>query len=141
MLCVQVCTELGVTAVVMPEISDILQGRKTSAVCSTLAYLASACVQAGIQVWYYPALLTKSDGCSKRQMASLLLLCHNMIPSLMGLVYGCFYDIVHLARSDNENHQEMCIYTYKVEISTGARLSPCLCECSLRSLICLHSHQ
>ncbi|KAK9864258.1 hypothetical protein WJX84_010495 [Apatococcus fuscideae] len=44
----QVCSDLGVAPVVMPEISDILQGRKTSAVCSALAYLASACVQAGI---------------------------------------------------------------------------------------------
>ena len=47
---VQVCAELGVAAVVMPEISDILQGRKTAAVCSTLAYLATACLQAGIEV-------------------------------------------------------------------------------------------
>lgn len=57
MLALQVCTELGVAVVVMPEISDILQGRKTSAVCSTLAYLASACVQAGIEVTLISSLL------------------------------------------------------------------------------------
>ena len=50
----QVCSDLGVAPVVMPEISDILQGRKTSAVCSALAYLASACVQAGIVVSLSP---------------------------------------------------------------------------------------
>lgn len=84
MLALQVCTELGVAAVVMPEISDILQGRKTSAVCSTLAYLASACVQAGIEVISISPLLNPllSAGSSEACVAT---------PETQNLCISCFH--------------------------------------------------